>query len=131
MKVGDYVRTEYGIFGKIAKIIGKEKGLKDCYLNFKNMAVYGNETDYIVVGNRGKIIKLSPDIIELLEPMDLLYIDIDGDFEGGIVVPRMPETLNELNGFVEFIKSGHWILKGVVTHEQLENNMYKVGDDND
>ena len=70
----------------------------------------------------------SPNILELLEPMDLLYVDISPDNCGGIVVPRVPETLNELEEYIEKIKSGECILKYVVTHEQLEKDMYKVGE---
>ena len=99
MKVGDYYRTKYGI-NKLTE--GK------CVLD--------------------EIIKTSPNIIDLIEPMDLLYIDISPDDCGGIVVPRIPETLNELERYIEKIKLGEYILKYVVTHEKLENNMYEVGE---
>lgn len=99
MKVGDYYRTKYGI-SKLTE--GK------CVLDY--------------------IIKSSSNILELLEPMDLLYVDISPDDCGGIVVPRIPETLDELERYIEKIKSGEYILKYVVTHEQLENDMYKVGE---
>jgi hypothetical protein len=118
MNVGDYVRTEKGILK-----IRDDKPFKDDK-NKLNYLTYGNYTCVL----KENIIKSNPNILELLEPMDLLYIDISPDDCGGIVVPRIPETQNELNGFVEFIKSGHWILKGVVTREQIENNMYKVGE---
>lgn len=66
----------------------------------------------------------SPNIIDLIEPMDLMYIDISPDDCGGIVVPRVPETLNELNEIKEKIKRGECILKGVVTHEQLSKEAF-------
>lgn len=95
MEIGDYYRTRYGI-GKLTE------GL--CVLN--------------------EIIKSSPDIIELLEPMDLMYVDIDNGYEGGIIVPRIAETQNELNEYIEKFKNGTLILSGVVTREQLERGVY-------
>lgn len=120
MEIGDYVRAN-------ARTLKKFVGITKCESEDKNYWYCEDLTIYKKYAEDYNF-KSSPNIIELLEPMDLLYIDIDGGFEGGIVVPRMAETQDELNGFVEFIKSGHWILKGVVTHEQLENNMYKVGE---
>ena len=126
MNVGDYVRyktlSNQIKINKIKNIVEPDDG----ELSMTNTILYDLNNKDVTADKY--IIKSSPNIIELLEPMDLLYIDIDGGFEGGIVVPRIPETLNELNDFIEVIKSGHWILKGVVTHEQLENNMYKVGE---
>ncbi len=121
LRVNDYVRTECGI----AKIIGTEaQGL---VINLdKAIMIYHPE--YIASCTHDEIIKSSPNIIDLLELMDLLYIDISPDDCGGIVVPRIPETLNELEKYIEKIKSGEYILKYVVTHEQLENNMYEVGE---
>jgi len=115
MSVGDYVRTKRGIIGKI-KLIDNQTELEDLYL-VKRQWYYKED-----------ITKSNSNIIELLEPMDLLYIDISPDDCGGIVVPRIPETLDELEKYIEKIKSGEYILKYVVTHEQLENNMYKVGE---
>ena len=67
-------------------------------------------------------------IIELIEPMDLMYIDISPDNCGGIVVPRIAETLNELDKWKERFSNGSCVLKGVVTREQLENNIYRIGE---
>lgn len=106
MKINDYVRTENGYIYKI-----------ECIEPF-------NEPIHYIEGSEKY--KSSPNILELLEPQDLLYIDIDNGFEGGIIVPRIPETQNELNKMIELIKNGTWILKGVVTYEQLENCKYRV-----
>lgn len=131
MKVGDYVRTNNGL---IFKIIGgneddwkidieysKLEYFEDTWLELYR---YNDNGGWFVSKN----CKLSSNILELLKPMDLLYVDIDGGFDGGIVVPRIPETLDELERYIEKIKSGEYILKYVVTHEQLENDMYKVGE---
>jgi len=130
MKVGDYVRNNKGEITKVLFMEEKNNWLEVRYSRPLNniTAFHHNMLISKDIEKSEHIIKSNKDILELLEPMDLLYIDIDGGFEGGIVVPRIPETLDELNGFIEFIKSGHWILKGVVTHEQLINRMYKVGE---
>lgn len=52
-------------------------------------------------------------IYDELQPMDILYIDISPDDCGGIVVPRIPETLAELERYIQGFKSGEIILKGV------------------
>ena len=118
MKVGDYVRTN----GEIGKIINCPEQLKESY--GKLLWIETSEEQRPI--NKEEIIKSSPNILELLEPQDLLYVDIDNDFEGGIIVPRIPETLNELNDYIKKIKSGGLILKGVITHEQLMERMFEV-----
>ena len=68
----------------------------------------------------------SYNIIDLIEPMDLLFIDIDNGYHGGIIVPRIPETLNELNEIKEKINSEELVLKGIVTKEQIKSIKYEV-----
>ena len=124
MKVGDYVRTKHGI--------GKIIGYVDNYFNFfyqcwvvdNDIGPYIRQTiNYLLEKD---IVKTSSDILDLLQPMDLMYIDISPDNCGGIVVPRIPETYCELEQIINEIKLGNYILKGVVTKEQLTENMYKV-----
>lgn len=119
MKVGDYVRTTSGDIGIIIECPEKLKNEYGRYIWFETA---GEQRPII----SEYVIKSSPNILKLLEPMDLLYVDIDGGFEGGIIVPRIPETLNELNDYIKKIKSGELILKGVVTHEQLMERMFEV-----
>ncbi len=129
MKEKDYVRTKNKQFqpSQIAKIEKIEKDM--VYKGQKCLNLDHNLlSNYEFLIYEEDVIKSSSNIIELLEPMDLLYIDISPDDCGGIVVPRIPETLDELKKYIEKIKSGEYILKYVVTHEQLENNMYKVGE---
>jgi hypothetical protein len=57
-----------------------------------------------------------------------MYIDICPDDCGGIVVPRIAETLAEWQAFYKKIKSGEYILKGIVSKEQLQEMTYWVGD---
>lgn len=119
MNVGEYVRTENGDIGVIINCPEKLK---------KN---YGNwlwfETSYEQRPIRNEdIIKSSPQIIDLIEVGDLMYIDISPDDCGGIIVPRISETANELNRYKEKINNGEYILKSIVTHEQMEAMQYRV-----
>lgn len=83
-----------------------------------------NYSSYLGLKN---VLEASHNILELIKPLDLLFIDIDPyDGYGGIVVPRIAETLNELNKYKELIKSGQWKLVSVITYEQIERNCYKV-----
>lgn len=119
MKVGEYCRTKDG---HIEKIIDKYK------------ATYGYK---IVVNEDFKfkhyehnyikhIIKSSSNIIDLIEVGDLVYVDISPDDCGGIIVPRIAETERELNSLKLLIKNKDYILKSIITHEQIESMEYKV-----
>jgi len=66
------------------------------------------------------------DILDIVKPQDLFYVDISPDDCGGIVAPRIPETYHELEQLKDNIKSGTYILKGVVTKENLMKKMYEV-----
>lgn len=102
IKVGMYVRTEHG---KIWRVVSSKA----------------------IDGHRRRIVNASFDVIDLIEPQDLMYVDIYPDDCGGIVVPMVAETLNELNTWKERLSSGEYILKGIVTHEQLSDIVFKVG----
>lgn len=52
---------------------------------------------------------------------DLLYIDISPDDCGGIIVQRIPETMNEVNHYKDIINNGRCVLKNVIKKEQLLN----------
>lgn len=114
LEVGMYVRTKYnGIFN-----IQVLEAIRDI------------DCDYIEINYirfpRNEILKTSHNLIDLIELMDLMYIDICPDDCGGIVVPRIAETLRELNDFKERFASGNCILKSVVTHEQIRSICYEV-----
>lgn len=86
-----------------------------------------DKDDYCLPISEEMIVNASFDIIDLIEPQDLMYVDIYPDDYGGIVVPMVAETMNELNAWKERLSSGEYILKGVVTHEQLSDIVFKVG----
>lgn len=142
MKIGDYVRTQYGI-AKITSVEENPKGEKTIYccdnnifdsdeMKYGELNVFDNMIDCFdtYFGDEKQIVKSSPDIIDLIEPQDLMYIDIDNGYAGGIVVPRIAETLDELNKYIDSFKKKELILVGVVTHEQLYSLVNKVGENN-
>lgn len=83
---------------------------------------YKNDIETISIEN----VEASHNIIDLIEPMDLMFIDISPDDCGGIVVPRVAETEAELKKYKKDFASGWFFLKGVVTREQIEDMTYKV-----
>ena len=99
------------------------------YVRTKKGTIYRFDTNNSMAKNGAKkyMVNCSFNIIDLIEPMDLMFIDISPDDCGGIVVPRVSETLNELEKWKERISSGECILKGVLTKEQINNNCYWVG----
>ena len=109
MKVGDYVRTnEFGI-QKVKWFDNEEPILENGFTALQSSGY-----------------KSSPNIIDLIEVGDLLYVDISPDDCGGIVVPRIPETKFELDILIKKIKCSAKTLKGIITKEQLESMEYKV-----
>lgn len=86
------------------------------------------KSKHAIAGHKKDIFCASYELMNLVEPGDLMYIDISPDDCGGIVVPRVAETLSELNYWIEEIKSDRCILKAVLTKEQIINNWYEVGE---
>lgn len=101
-----YVRTNDGTIGK-------------CWLEG-----YFPEEYVEKFGKAFDIKSASYDFLDILEPQDLFYVDISPDECGGIVAPRIPETQYELERLLENIAIGNYVLKSVVTHEQLMKHTY-------
>lgn len=128
MNIGDYVRTKNEGIGKIIEIVPFMDETRIFLDNNKGNRIFQSNIGTYKTNDEENIIKSSSNIIDLLQPMDLIYVDIDDNYAGGIIVPRIAETPAELNLMIDLIKSGKWILKGVVTNEQLDSMEYKVGD---
>jgi len=112
LEVGMYVRTL--TFSNISRI-GKLEKIDDICIT-DNGAV-----------DKTQIIKASHNLIDLIEPQDLMFIDIDpNDGCGGIVVPRIAETLNELEKWKKRIRSGECKLVSIVTSQQINEICYEV-----
>lgn len=118
MNIRDYIRTNEGI-AKIREYRYQPE-YENCHvLWFENKNCGVRYTDK-------ELGKSSPNIIDLIEVGDLMFIDISPDDYGGIVVPRIAETENELQKYLNKINSGECILKGILTKEQIENGVYKL-----
>ena len=121
LEVGMHIRIN-GFISKIGHINTTKKG--NTYIQFK-------QPNGLLITMNTKFLddeKASFDITDLIEPMDLMFIDISPDDCGGIVVPRIAETINELEQWKERISNKNCILKYVVTREQIESSRYKVGE---
>ena len=119
MKVGDYVRTYFGI-AKIVKIN-------------KNTVIVDEGIDVCDEGRCNHLLKIyivksSPNIIDLIEV---------GDYVNGIYIEenngKYLETLeddydNSRLGHIEFIKIYPYEIKSIVTREQFERMEYKIND---
>lgn len=64
--------------------------------------------------------------INMFEPMDLLFIDIDPNYYGGITVTRIPETLEELNQIKQKVESGKWELKAYLKKYEIEKYKHVI-----
>lgn len=123
-----YVRSKYGYIGKIVKFSEAHLISKNIVKEIHSTVIvdthydFDDENDAYLIG---EITKASHNIIDLIEPLDLLYIDIDPhDGHGGIVVPRVPETMNEVKKYVDGIKKDEIRLVGIVTRKVIQDSCY-------
>ncbi len=120
IKKGMYVRDFFGI-DQVEDIVLVGNLYEDSGLYLKHNGKIHLSKDYM---NK---MECSNDILDLIKPQDLMYIDIDPyDGHGGIIVPRVAETQNELNKYLEPIKNHEHKLVGVLTLEMINNNMFEV-----
>lgn len=130
MKVGDYVRVFQQTMRQsvgITKLVEET----DDYWFFGNLTIpkRPDKRSKKLTDINNYVMESSSDILDLIYPGDLLYIDISPDDCGGIVVPRTTETQNEVDGYKEKIRSGEYILKGILTREQIKHNYYWLEED--
>ena len=103
MNIGDYVRTETGQIGKITYFEGDMVRV-DCdkFITYKN--------------NHNEIIKISPNIIDLIEI---------GDYVNGM--PVLHKENNELICGL-LLKYKEENINSIVTKEQFSSMEYKIGE---
>lgn len=110
LEVGMYVRTDNGIIGKIYEKIGNMFTYKD------------SNRDYITYDLlHSEITKASYNIIDILEV---------GDYVNGKKIHSLGLTIGILNT-INFEDGTFTIaedIKSIVTHEQMEQMAYKVGE---
>lgn len=132
MNIGDYVRTEDGTITRIKMFY--EKKWKEPELIYARFLC----EDYEIY-EYPRQAKSSPNIIDLVEYMDLLWLEhpiklYDSDTTIGLFNPV------RCDGFTTFEDGTHCIIlnldyivdikdlkiKGIITHEQIESMEYKV-----
>ncbi len=116
MKVGDYVRTDDGLIGKVVSEPYEYKDSIGCDIDFGNNDIYNEYEMYQV------IIKSSPNIIDLIEV---------GDYVNGCYVDEVFEYEDDTKG-ITICDASHSVIfndekiKSIVTKEQFENMEHKV-----
>lgn len=122
LEVGMYIRTDNGIIGKIYEKIGDMFTYKD------------SNRDYITYDLlHSEIIKASYNIIDILECGDIIKLfmedDIDEEDTNIFELIAINYNDNEIGVFnsdfqIEFFPIEN--LRGILTHEQMEQMAYKV-----
>lgn len=120
IEVGEYVRTENGYITKICECLGKDIGYKnmqhydvDNFIHYRGFIIYKED-----------IKAHSKNIIDLIEVGDI--VEIQNKLDGA-------KTIFDLNKYTidiykEQIKNESIKILSILTHEQYEQNCYKVGD---
>lgn len=119
MKVGEYVRTKYGI-KQIYEIDNNKTVWK---YRFKLKKQDGDGCIDLGCFSDSVVIKSSPNIIDLIEV---------GDYVNGFKVDEIDEegiyNYNSYDGWRINIASCNEEIKSVVTHEQFSQMEYRVGE---
>lgn len=111
LEVGMYVKTEYGI-SKIEKI--KEDQIHKTIWCTVDKAQYHS---FLV--RKQEILKASHNIIDLIEV---------GDYVNGLLVQSNDYNFDKPIKIFSYLRFGKEDIKSIVTKEQFESCMYKVGE---
>ena len=119
-----YIRTKDGIIAKVDYIDDNTIFFdKDLY------RTYGDSIDFLEKDNLERIVKASYNIIEILEVGDILVDDTNRKLEILLIdnelMVRNAGLIYDNNYYLP-IKS--IAIKSVITHEQMEQMEYKVGE---
>lgn len=125
MKKGDYVRTLDGV-----KRI-KSYEYREEYENGHVIHLEGENCGWLCTDEEVKEMKPTANLLDLLEPGDLILVDIAPDDCGGIPVYRILETQEDLNKRKKAIRKKENILRGIITKEQLSKALCEVKDEID
>lgn len=117
MKVGDYVRTDDGLIGKVVSEPYEYKDSIGCDIDFGNNDIYNEYELYQI------IIKSSPNIIDLIEIGDIVNYE---QLNGGVVLNKKDDSIDTWSILPNSLKNED--IKSVITKEQLKECMYEVGD---
>lgn len=108
IEVGEYVRTNLGIIYEYTEDEKNDLQMRDFRLC-----------------NDGEIVKYSKQLIDLIENKDILKVKVGED----ILFIGIDENTSDIKykEIIEDIKNGECQLLEILTHEQYEQNSYKVG----
>lgn len=130
LKENMYVRTKDGIIAKVDYIEDNIISFdKDLYIT------YDTSIDFLEKDNLERIVKASYKIIRILECGDIIKLfmedDIDGEDTNIFELIAINYNDNEIGVFnsdfqIEFFPIEN--LRGILTHEQMEQMAYKVGE---
>ena len=134
LEVGQFVRTKDGIIAKVDYIDDNT-----IFFNKELYRTYGDSIDFLEKDNLERIIKASYNIIDILECGDYLNgfkVSEIERYDTNTIIKIGNSTFNVLegekiytpsydnnNGYEKIEK-----LKSIVTHEQMEQMAYKVGE---
>lgn len=118
MKVGDYVRTKYGI-EKIERIIPNDYDKDHDYIELENGIFDGLDIQLFFATN--EIIKSSPNIIDLIEVGDLVNYE---QVNGGYVLNKKENEIDTWSILPNSLKNED--IKSVITKEQLKSMQYDL-----
>lgn len=126
IQVGEYVRTKKGNIGKVIDIdkrnywidryIRKESGIPYEFLEKNNEQLKNN------------IVKHSKNIIDLIEKDDFINgrLVLQVDYKNKNVCLLIP--FSDTNANTNIMWYGFEDIKTILTHEQFENNIYRIGE---
>lgn len=112
IEVGEYIRTRDGIIGKITKVID---GIIFYVQDYDNIP-FKTDIYETIIKSRSK------NIIDLIEVGDIVKTGIETIFT------QCFDNKDNLDYFKELYKNEEHCIKSILTHEQYEQNCYKVGD---
>ena len=119
-----YIRTKDGIIAKVDYIDNDT-----IFFDKELYRTYGDSIDFLEKDNLERIVKASYNIIEILEVGDILVDDTNRKLEILLIdnelMVRNAGLIYDNNYYLP-IKS--IAIKSVITHEQMEQMEYKVGD---
>ena len=121
MKIGDYIRTDDGLIGKIVSEPYEYKDSIGHDIDFGDSNIYNEYEMY------QSIIKSSPNIIDLLKKKDIV-IDYKGNIYQVVKVWKDYVFTDKKNEYGQVITLVDYQIKSIVTKEQFSQMEYKIGD---
>lgn len=111
IKVGEYVRTEFGNIGKFYRSASE---MSDVYY------IYINRDGNKISSRYDSIVKYSPNIIDLIEVGDIVHTRdvLNEDYYWMFDEEMVQATKETIQDGIELVD--------ILTHEQYQQNCYKV-----